>query len=825
MKASRADPATRAEGEQRFRALVDELHATGVQLAVPLFHKARERGTDPTLEPELEARLEWLEVASAAARLAGEPTAAAAAEQERAEALDRAGRPREACDVLRGALASLPGARAVHPHLWLELAELERQLGRTAEAEVALERLLALAGDDPALAPVRERAERVRDFVALDLGLPDEALPRIRARWKAAEAGDDPALRATARLDLLHGLRAVGDLEGVVELGDGFLAQASDPAARAQLLVLVGASETTLEGEEPGRLPTGAARLEQALALGLDAASRVFARTELAEAAWRAGDLGGALAEAARARAEADALDDRASGAGLDLVTLEARLALARGAGPAELTAQRGRVAEALATMRAAWEAAPEREGGVGWLLYARRRALVAAAIELAIALDGPLAGARAGLDEVLALEVLGTRARRAEAPPATVDAVRAELLEPHHGILVYLPARGGSHAFALDADRLTHVELAPSHAIEGARRRLLAQLLASAYLPPGSTARHDAVERERALAAELSRLLLEPLEDRLAGWQAVTIVGDSLGRVPFEWLPVGDEPFLGCAWSVDHLPALALGLAWARRPHGWTRAYDYLLVGEGPHASGGGAREPISLDEALVRRLQEPFASTRALVGESSGASALERVDLGGVAIAQFLLHGELDPRDGSVALALGGDGEGDGLLRPADVERLRAPRLVVLTACRTGQGPTRKGDPAMGDLAGAWLAAGAAAVVAAGAELRLDAAEQSSSAMLWPLSTGTSPAEALRAARQARVAALGLEAPFGDGLLQVHGLGQRAVLPSRPLAETERGDRGLLWLAGWPLLLVFWGVRWALSRRGRARPRSAGS
>jgi hypothetical protein len=140
-----------------------------------------------------------------------------------------------------------------------------------------------------------------------------------------------------------------------------------------------------------------------------------------------------------------------------------------------------------------------------------------------------------------------------------------------------------------------------------------------------------------------------------------------------------------------------------------------------------------------------------------------------------------------------LSADGSDDGLFRCEDVERGGAPRLVVLSSCRTASGPTRKGDPGSADMGGAWLAAGAQAVVLSHADLRFEEAARTSLVLHRALAEGGSPAEGLRAARAELLESLGAEsrgeAPFRCGMLGVVGLGQRAVFEVSSAVEPKSG------------------------------------
>ena len=83
--------------------------------------------------------------------------------------------------------------------------------------------------------------------------------------------------------------------------------------------------------------------------------------------------------------------------------------------------------------------------------------------------------------------------------------------------------------------------------------------------------------------------------------------------------------------------------------------------------------------------------------------------------------------------------------------IETLRAPPLVVLAACEAATGPARFGDDEAGHLGGAFLTAGASAVVSARGMLSLGATTDLLRVALGQWRGDVGFAEALRRGRRA--------------------------------------------------------------------------
>jgi hypothetical protein len=805
------DVETRWAAVDRLHALHAEVSAGLREAALLLYHCASELGREPEFTPELEARLTLLAEASRAALLYGSEDAAAEAQDRRARELGSAGRRREAHAVLARAFEAYPEAREARPILALGLAELDRRLGsfgsaltRLAELEVELAGRPDAEGLWPVLAALRARTQ-------LDAGLPDRAAPEIRARWSAAEellaegetlAGERfAALVAVTNLDKALGrhAQAAARIERLLDATEG--------EQRAHLECLLGTSELELEEGEPERERRGAARVRGALQSGLDDSLALYARVALADDALARGAAEEAAAELAAARQRTDP----ESGEDADLLVLEARLALQSAAPRAELAEHRRRLDEALAGMAEAWSALPDEEGGIGFLLYGRRRALLGELVRLTLELEPGEAGVAAAFAELVRVQALGSLARRAELGAPSLEFLQQRWLGPRHGLLVYLPAPGASHLFLLDRERLSHVPLVSSARIDPLRRGYFSHLLGAPRGELDPETRAWLVAEERRLAGELSLLVLPPAAaERVRGWSALSIVGvDALGPLPFEWLPLGAERHLGLQRAVDYVPGLPLVPALLARA-GARPALDLELVVAVEPAPGAARRWPelaaIPWDEARSAELAAAYPAERVHAWPAASATpeALAAHDFSSAGVLQIVAHGALDERRARPAvLMLSAGDEGEGLFGCEHAQRARPPALVVLTACRSAGGPLRRGDAGAADFGGAWLSAGARAVVLSHAELLAEDALLQSEALHARLAAGGSPAAALASARAELVRTHGELAPFLGGLLHVVGLGHEPVFPAGEPGSAGPG-RGppLAWLAGGALL-----------------------
>jgi CHAT domain-containing protein/tetratricopeptide (TPR) repeat protein len=362
------------------------------------------------------------------------------------------------------------------------------------------------------------------------------------------------------------------------------------------------------------------------------------------------------------------------------------------------------------------------------------------------------------------------------QAQPLGAAEIQA-LLDPETLLLSYALGKSRSFLWAVTAKGIESHELPGRDIVEAAARRFHQGL--SAFDPADRA-------REAEEAAALSRMLLGPVADRLAGRRLVVVPDGALEYVPFGALPVPNPSASAPAASildeheVVYLPsASALAVqrkTLARRPTAPKRIAllaDPVFDARDPRVAGGHAtassagrsrspgdvpvfeRLPGSRAEAeAIAALAPPGDSTLALDFDASRDLALGD-SLGAYRIVHFATHGVIDaehPALSGLALSMvGKDGTPrDGFLHLHDIYNLRLNAdLVVLSGCRTALGKEVRGEGLIG-LTRGFLYAGAPRVVASLWKVE----DQATAALmtrfyraLW--TDGMRPAAALRAAQ----------------------------------------------------------------------------
>ena len=463
--------------------------------------------------------------------------------------------------------------------------------------------------------------------------------------------------------------------------------------------------------------------------------TRLMWRLATAEVAVAVGDVARARAAAARglddlhaARARLGALELRggASVHGRDLARLGIELAVREGR-PAEVLtwSERARaqslllppvlppddpeVAARLAELRSLDVALQARrdEGAPPGDLPARREALRRRLRERAWATPvAPTSGASP------------TRVRLGELRAELGDAV----------LVAWVPVGHRLTALAVDARGAALVDVGRQGPALSALRRLLADLDAAVgrALPPrlaeavaGSTARD---------AAALEQHLLAPVLGRVGDRPLVVVPTGMLFAVPWGVLP---------ATSGRSVTVAPSATAWVRARR------DLVAHAPSPTATllAGGPR--LAHGVAEVERLAPAFRHPTVLTGDDASVertlAALAASDL-----AHLATHGHHVP-DNALFSALE---LADGRLHGYEVQVLpRVPRVVVLSACDVGRHDVRPGDESLG-MASAFLAAGAATVVASVARVADAGAPVVMAQFHHGLAAGLGPAAALAAA-----------------------------------------------------------------------------
>ena len=203
-----------------------------------------------------------------------------------------------------------------------------------------------------------------------------------------------------------------------------------------------------------------------------------------------------------------------------------------------------------------------------------------------------------------------------------------------------------------------------------------------------------------RALADSLAATLLQPFASQIRTAASILIVPHgALHLLPFHLLPA-DGDVLAAAHNLSYLPS-ASTLQLLRAPDAMP-VLDRILVVGNPTGD-----LPSSRAEAEFVAAQFPQA---VLLLEDAATEAAVRARLPGMPLVHFATHGTLDaetPLNSSVALAQNDE------LTVYELMSLRLDaRLVVLSACSTGQGESTGGDDLLG-LTRGLLAAGAQAAL----------------------------------------------------------------------------------------------------------------
>lgn len=411
------------------------------------------------------------------------------------------------------------------------------------------------------------------------------------------------------------------------------------------------------------------------------------------------------------------------------------------------------------------WDKSAQRPGGLGFLQYqARRTRVISAAVDTDLASSPGEPGKRAALERLFQVQAMGSLARELRLGPCTLDEVRAELLGPKEGCLVFLPAADASHLFVFDRSTLEHYRLAPlddlqplvksARADKGEAKEKSARALRDAILPPAA---RPWIESHEELTLAGFGLLPGLQVEELPAWPA-----QPPGTKPTEAAP------LGARFAIASLPSVPLALSLARRARGQPAPVDALVLAVNADPHGVADLEPFDFGDPERSALSAPFpaAKTRYLVDASRADLEALAKDRHGV--VHVLCHGVWDRgQEAGAALVLAQDGDQDeaDLVHPDDLPALAA-NLLILTACGAQRGPQRLGDDLATTLGGQALANGASCALVADGQVEVTAALQMGKVLTRELAAGASPAEALRRAtaelpdqaKRARYRVLGL-------------------------------------------------------------------
>ena len=421
---------------------------------------------------------------------------------------------------------------------------------------------------------------------------------------------------------------------------------------------------------------------------------------------------------------------------------------------------------------------------------------------------------------------------------PLSFEEIKNELTDDHTALLSYSLGTNKSFAWLITKDGLRSYELANEQTIDEAARRLI-RLLQS---PPADTAEEDRLQKT---IDEVSSLVVKPIADQLQTSRLIIIADGVLQYVPFQLLktsPDAKDPLIA-NFDIVEAPSASV-LALVRREQAHPKPSKKLLVGFGdavfspeylpPGRSGPAVTRSAAANSenmSKLSKLPRLFNAKRELsnISDLAGSDSAffveynaTRDNLLGVGVDQYRIlhvvtHGVLDalkPERSGLVLSLIDENQKPiaGFVSLADIYRLRAPDLVVLSACSTALGQRQDGEGLIGVMRG-FMYAGASGVVAS--LWRVDdhaSAELMKHFYVNMLQRGMGPAAALRDAQNQIRSRPEWSSPYywaGFTFQGNYDLQIKAVPPTRV-------GRYQMLIAGGPFILLLLAVGyWYLRRR----------
>lgn len=661
-------------------------------------------------------------------------------------------------------------------YTWFELGESKRAREALAAARALL----------PKVPLAFHRAQILIELAGLERGLgrPAEAIALASESVQlATEVRADPATEARARLfraELLLAPSSLAAAQADLERAEALAAQGKLARESCQATLLTGRLHLLRREFAPSL-----ARYESAMAQAAKLASpplRAEAHLGLSDLHWAQNRFSEALAERNKAIALFEqmraSLDNPAQAASFlarrsNLYRETARIALAMGS-PEEAFAvsERGRARSLLDLLPAGGGAG---EGSV------EERKLMAAVTRAqdefrtsrgTAAAAAAMRTAQEDLDRYLSS---ATQSWSSLETPVGAREVMAAL--PRDGALLQYSLGESPGVFVVTREGTRHVKLGPSRGIE----ELANRLRGLAGKRPQLAGRAAVIEAARAMFDAV----LGPAVPMLVGKTDLAIVAEgALQAVPFEALMARDGKYAIERYRIRYAPSASSLLALERRAA--ERSGEPALLAFANPSIAAGAPErlrsglepwrlaPLPHSDEEARAAARAWAPRKAEVfsREQATEDVLRAEPLERYSILHFAVHGLLDEtRPRFSALALAPSAANDGLLQMHEIRklRLRAP-LVVLSACETALGENVSGEGVMG-LSHAFLSAGARGVIAT--LWRVD--DRSTSAAMIRFHRelarpGGSSAAALRSARLALLADPATAHPFyWAGLVQI--------------------------------------------------------
>lgn len=454
-----------------------------------------------------------------------------------------------------------------------------------------------------------------------------------------------------------------------------------------------------------------------------------------------------------------------------------ARLRIHREVPISDQVVDQAELAHMVDSLFSAWRRQPLRPGGSGRFLYDARRELVATLLALDRRVLPANLASLAACRHLEAALSLGTLTQRLGGSLVDPLLVQRDHLPQGCGILMYAGGVEDFHIIIIDRESINHIAIDCRAGLHDSLMLLCDEIEAQPPMPLDG-GEQSATKLTSRLAAEM---LPPAVAARIQGWRSLILVGEERLALAWQALPWG-AGCIGTEFAVSHVPSLSLLVALEQR----RRARPAVAEGSALAVFADPALTSQQVERWGVGELRLSAAARKRLCAGVLPAALVSRfgsevtpVALRGDEVARASLwtivaHGVMDySLERSACILLGGDG--DGVLRVEEVEALRVPRWIALGVCNAAGGPRRIGDDGVHHLGGAFLSAGADAVVLAGGQLAVGATVELLSHFNAAVCSGKAPAEALRAARAAVRAMRGRSHPYFHASMRLSGLGQR--------------------------------------------------
>ncbi len=685
------------------------------------------------------------------------------------------------------AAGHVPRALSLHEHA----LRLYQENGNRSGQQIALQNLgvvyFSLADTRRGLDYMRdalERAVALDDPVAIarghhnlgvllgEAGLVAEALPELQeaVSLRSALPGGQHAALSRANLaelhmrlgrvdqevaglldGALHGFEDLGDLRGEAYawnlLGEFLLARGKTAESRS-------AHENALELVQGGLSPPQTWRAHAGMAAALEALGRL-------DEAYHESLRALAAIEAMRAGLVIDIFKIRFFAGQIHHYEKALSLLLARIVpGQIARSFHLAERAHARALVELLAESGAGLRGTLDEVLLERQRRILArvsaGGVALAAALDA--AGRKAAREAINdAQEDLGKLELeiRARAPryagivypqPARLEQIQREVLGPGEILLEYFMGQDEAWLWLVEKENARVFPLAHPDTIRADVAKFMSAIEASSGELGGD-------QSVRTAAARVALHILPPVP--LPPGSRLLVVPDGpLHHIPFSALPLGAGLLVEGHEVVIVPSATALKLMRADLPP--SSGHGFLGIAD-PQPIAAGSRFPRlthSRREVETIAALFPSAASTILAGEKATKAGLNALTLSRYRYLHFATHGWLDPQDlmhSGLRLTPGADGPGTALLSLDEILTLRlSAELVVLSACRSGEGEFLQGEGLV-SLTRGFLYAGARAVV-----VSLWNVDDSSTADFMALfyrgiRAGKPPAMALRLAKEA--------------------------------------------------------------------------